>query len=110
MSELVIAASGSATTEAINLVGYEDTCVCFLQLSGSGTASLIYELSLDNVNWSQVATYSSLVTGFLVTSGPASDGKDYLYFNPPAAAWLRFKISETGTSNSIIVTLIAGVC
>lgn len=105
---LYIAASGSATTEPVDLSGSEAECSLYVALTGSGTASLRYEVSLDNVNWSQVTTYSSLFTGFTATSGPASNGVDYLYFSPPPAAWLRFVVTETGTANPIYVTLIFG--
>lgn len=108
LNSLYIAASGSATTTPFSISGFEGYLSVFFQLTGSGTATLIYELSHDNVNWSQVTTLSTLVTGFVVTSGPASDGKNFIYFNPPVAAWLRFKVTETGTANPIYVTLSIG--
>jgi hypothetical protein len=74
----------------------------------TGTISVLYELSHDNINWSQVTTYSSLLTAFTKTAGPASDGKTFLFFNPPIAVWIRIKVTETGTANTAYVTAVLG--
>lgn len=106
---LVVAASGSVYSNGLSLLGLEGYVSLYFANSGDGTATLIYELSNDNTNWSQVTTLSSLATGFVKTSGPASDGKTFLYFNPPVAAWLRLKVTETGGASTLIVTAVLGM-
>lgn len=111
-SSLYMAASGSATSVPVSLVGaagYLSVYLASNYAGTSGTLSLIYELSNDGVSYSQVTTLSSLITGFTKTSGPAADGKTFLYFNPPIAAWVRLKVTETAAANPIQVTAVLGV-
>lgn len=102
----------SAPVPASHLAGYFSL---FLQshdavpTAATGTLSIFYELSNDNLNWSQVTTLSTLLTGLTKTGGPSSDGKTFLYFNPPVAAWLRIKATETGSAQAAYLTAVLGV-
>jgi hypothetical protein len=108
-SGLVIPLSTSVYSNGISLLGLEGYLSLYFANSGDGTATLLYELSNDGTNWSQVTTLSSLATGFVKTSGPASDGKTFLFFNPPVAAWLRLKVTETGGASTLVVTAVLGM-
>jgi len=101
---LVVQASGTVYSSPVALSYSAGYVSLFLQNTGTGLITLDYELSLDNSRWAQVETppLNPLSSSFSSTSGPTSDGKTYIYFEPPAAAWLRFKVTETAAANTVV--------
>jgi len=77
-----------------------------IELTGSGTATFEYETS-DYGN--EFVTHSDaadkIVTGFTVTSGPGSDGKDRISFEPELCSYLKIKCTETGGASTITITV-----
>jgi len=115
LTNIKIPLSGTVYSSGVDISGLAGYCSLFLRshdavpTAATGTLSIFYELSNDNLNWSQVTTLSTLLTGFIKTSGPSSDGKNFLYFNPPVAAWLRIKATETGAAQAAYLTAVLGV-
>jgi len=108
-----IAASGSFTSDIINLedIKAEGNITIQVEVTGTGTATIEFEQS-NSFNTTDLtgdfvkpSSGSSIVTGFTVTSGSGSNGKDL--FNVPAfnSKVLRMVITETGTANAIIVSM-----
>ena len=71
-------------------------------VTGDGTFKVTTYTSISGQYWVKNAI---VVTGFGKTSGPDSDGNDNrgLWLIP--GDFVRFKLEETGSSNSIIVTM-----
>lgn len=101
-----IAKSANSTTDAIDLNKYRPEGYFSLQveLSGSGTGKFEYLLSNNGVDYMEPATAVDIVTAHTATSGPGADGKDIYYFEPEPARFMKIKVTETGGSNSIVVT------
>ncbi len=74
-------------------------------LSGSGTAKFEYQLSNDCVNYVEPASASDIATGFTGSSGPGGDGRGFYSFSPEPAKCMKIAVTETGTSNSVTVTV-----
>jgi len=73
-------------------------------ITGDGTCKFEYLMSNDNTNYLEPSTADDIGSGLTKTSGPASDGKDILYFNPEIADRMKIKVTETGGANSVTVT------
>ena len=112
LNNILIPASGYVYSIPIPTVSLEGECTLLVTsnyASTSGTLSIVYELSHDGVNWAQVESLSTLLTGFTKTSGPAADGKTLLYFSAPLSTYIRFKFTETGTSNPVQIISTLGI-
>ena len=104
---IIIAASGDATSVPLDLQAYaaEGFFSLQIELTGDGTAKFEYENSNDGKTYiTQSATADQIVSGFTKTSGPGSDGKDLVSFEPEPARYLRIKCTETGTADSVTIT------
>lgn len=104
---LTIAASGSAESSVIDLdalksLGYFSIQV---ELTGDGTAQIEYLSSNDNVSYLVPASASDIVTAFTKTSGDGSDGNDLISYTPEPSKFQKIRITETGTTDSITVTI-----
>jgi hypothetical protein len=75
-----------------------------ITLTGDGIAKGEFLLSNNNVNWVEPSGATDIFSGFEDDDGPGADGKDIFSFEPELSAHLRIKISETGTSNLIVVS------
>ena len=75
-------------------------------LTGSGTGKFEYELSNDGVNYLTPSSAADIITAHDVTTGPASDGKDLYSFSPELAKYMKIKVTETSTTDGIVVTAI----
>jgi hypothetical protein len=102
----VIAASGVATSDMIDLgtVTVDGNFGIQLALTGDGTAQVDYTASNHTEDFITPSTASAIVTGFVKTSGPGSDGKDAFAFIPILHRFMKIQVTETGTSDSITVT------
>lgn len=105
-SSVTVAASGSAISSAIDLGGLSTTGHFSLQieLTGNGTAKVEFLLSNNGVDFMEPTGSADIVTGFTKTSGPGSDGKSLISFGPILGRQIQIKLTETGTSNSIVVS------
>lgn len=108
---VTVAASGSSTSTAIDFGAIKRTWQpdgyfsIQVTLTGSGTAKFEYLISNDGVNFIEPTSASDIATGFTATSGPSSDGKDLFEFSPEPCRYMKIKVTETGTSNSVVVTV-----
>jgi hypothetical protein len=107
----VVAASGDATSVIYDLGSLSTTGYFSLQvaLTGDGTATIEYELSNDNVNFMVPTGSSEIITGLVKTTGPGSDGQNIYDFGPILSRFMRIKLSETGTSDSITLTAFLAI-
>lgn len=104
-----IAAAGSALSEKIDvgLSGGEATLQ--LELAGDGAATVEWLGSNNGVDFATPATLSEICTGFTKTTGPGSDGKYIYAFTISAVKYIKIKVTETSTTDSITVTVILAV-
>lgn len=75
-------------------------------ITGDGTATIEYLISADNVNFINPSTASEIATGLTKASGSGTDGKDYFSFTTPLAKYIKIKITETTTTDDVIVNAI----
>ena len=103
-----IDASGNASSTAIDLKRYKIDGYFSVQvtIAGSGTAKVEYLISNDGTNYIEPTSASDITSGMTATSGPGSDGKDIFSFSPEPARFMKIKVTETGTSNSITATVV----
>jgi len=96
---VTIAASGSSTTDAIDLGAKRPGGKYSIQIvmTGSGTAKLEWLGSNDGSTFSVPVTLSEVFTGF--TAGNAI----YTYA-PILTRYIKLKATETGTSDSVTIT------
>ena len=113
LDTVTILAGGNSVTPIIDLEAYaiEGFFSIHLIVSGSGTAKVEYmssnfETSLDTDYVVQIATADVIVSDFTSSSGPGTNGKDVIAFNPEVSNRMKLKVTETGGVNSIVVTLI----
>lgn len=107
-----IAASGTLTSAPIDLNRVHPSgffSFHMIDLTGDGTAKVTYEISNDDnadgaAVWVTPSSASDIVTAHTATTGPGGDGNEHYTFNPPPARYLRIKIEETGTSDTIVPT------
>jgi hypothetical protein len=102
-----VAASGSATSPVKNLDELQINGFFSLQisLSGDGTAKFQWGVSNDKSNFIYSADAGdNIVTAFVKTSGPGSDGKNIYSFDPIVAKYLTIKVTETGGANNVTVS------
>lgn len=104
-----VTAGSTATSDAIDISGAVGYFSIQVAVTGSGTASFEYLLSLDGADFFEPSSASDIATGVTVTSGPGSDGKEIYSFSPELAKYLKIKITETGTSDSVTADVFLGV-
>lgn len=106
-----ITASSSYTSAAIDLaelVGANSRAIrpdgffgLQYTITGNGTAKIEYLLSNDGTTYVEPSAATDIATGLTKTSGPGSDGKDYVAFSPEVSRYLKIKVTETGGANSV---------
>lgn len=102
-----IIASGSWTSDAIDIKYTNGTYSIYLELTGDGTAKVEYLLSNDGgTTYIDPVSGTDIVTGFTKTSGTGSDGKDILGFDTEVSPSVKIKITETGGVNPVTVKCI----
>lgn len=96
---VVVAASGTGTSSAIDLRSIASTGLFALHytIAGSGTATVAF---------SQSSTYDgTYVTGATAIATGKTAGTYYTAFAPPISPWMKILVTETGGSQNIIVTI-----
>lgn len=78
-------------------------------VTGDGTASIDYLIGYLDSNMVQPVTDSLVISGLTKTSGTASDGIISEPLTPNVGKFLQFKVTETGTSNSVIVQISVAI-
>ena len=108
---ITITASGVARSVPIELPHHlEGFFSLQIELTGSGTAKFEYSISNDGETFiTQSAAADQIVSGFTATSGPASDGKDVISFEPEVTKKMKIVCTETGTSDSVTITVTATI-
>jgi len=106
-----VAASGAKDSKPINLNDYMPYGVFSLQatITGSGTCKFEYVLSLNGTDFREPLTATDIATGQTASSGPESDGKIYVSFRPELGKYMKIRVTETGTSSSVIISAWLGV-
>ena len=101
-----VAAGETATSTAIDLNGPELAGYFSLQvaLTGDGTAKFEYQVSNNGTDYVEPTGATDIATGITKASGPGTNGKDIYSFSPVPANYIRIKVTETGTSNSVTVS------
>ena len=94
-----IAANANASSEKLDLRSLAANGVFSLQyeITGSGTVKFEYLLSNEDAatNMIEPSTATDIGSSLTETTGPGSNGKDILSFEPEVARWLQIKCSVT---------------
>ena len=114
MTTETIAASGTADSLVIDLTAFQSDGTISVQyeLTGDGTAKIDWLQTSEGSTVKHATNFvlpsggSRLATDITKTSGTGGDGKDTLELNTSVAKYLKLRATETGTSNSVILTLI----
>ena len=108
---ITIAASGVWVSPAINMELMQPSGFDSLQVLLTDDGTALIEILGSNRKLGQDADFfkpsgtADIVTAFTKTSGEDSDGNDIISFSRPVLGWMKFRITETGTADQIIVTL-----
>lgn len=100
----------SVTSGAIPLMEIAQNGIFSLEylITGDGTVKIEYLLcSTEHGTYIEPSTATDIASGLTKTSG--SSGQDIISFNPEMAPWLKLKVTETGTSENAVVTLILNI-
>jgi len=74
-------------------------------MTGDGTMKAEYQCSSNGQTWAEPEDASDIVTGWLKTSGPGSDGTGYVLFEPEVTKYIRIVLTETGGADTITPTV-----
>ena len=83
--------------------GKGNVCI-FLTVTGSGVLTLEVEQSTNGIDFMTPSGISEVLVDFTSSSGPNSDGKDIRRVQLLPVPHLRFKATETGGVNALIIT------
>jgi len=89
------------TSSAIDLNVYKPHGYFSYQmtLTGTGTVKVEYQVSNNGTDYMEPASASDVVAaGFGASSGPGSDGKTIVSFQPVIARHMKIKVTATGTA------------
>ena len=101
-----IAASGNYTSGGLDLRDVDGYFSLQLSVTGDGTLKAEFLMSNDGTTFSEPESASDICSGIVKTSGPGSDGELITQFTPDIGRYMKIKITETGTSNSVTVTAV----
>ena len=114
----LVAASATSTDRVgstINMAQYgvDGSFAAQITVSGSGTATIGFKCSTDDdINFytpsasTAISTALTIGAGLTATGSPSSDGNYYIPItNIPLCKEMSFYITETGTSNTVTVTM-----
>jgi hydroxylamine reductase (hybrid-cluster protein) len=94
----VVAASGTATSGVYDLTNKEKGVACLhIKLTGSGTVTIAYEKA-----GKIPSAAGDFVTGANLATGVVAG--TYCYAVDVAAAAIRFKVTETGTEEQVVIS------
>lgn len=103
-----IAASGNLVSEVVDLRRCAPNGVfsVYFIITGDGTAKIEYLVcSEENGAYIEPSTATDIATGQTKTSGPGSNGVNFVSFEPELTPFLKIKITETGAANAITPNL-----
>ena len=109
LDSVSISASGSSTSDAINLNDYMPSGYFAGQITISTGGTYKFEVlaSGDGTTYKTVQGQSEIITGVTTTSGPDSDGKLFVPFSIGAPTqYLKIKATETGGSSGGTVSFL----
>ncbi len=111
MNAVQISASGSFTTDAVDMrpykQGYRGVCSVSVVITGSGTGKIEYLVPTTQTDNSDLGGLGGYVepTGATDVGSGATVGSYALSFTPIPCDAFKLKVTETGGVNSITVTL-----
>ncbi|HDO36185.1 MAG TPA: hypothetical protein ENH07_07830 [Nitrospirae bacterium] len=100
----VIAAGGSAYSSIFDLSQAGGQFSMQLELTGDGTAKVEWVGSNDGTTFLKPNNANDIVTAFIKTGGPGSDGKHIYGFVVSLVKFMKIKVIETSTTDPITVT------
>ena len=74
-----------------------------IYITGDGTLKAEYLVSNDGTHFIEPTGATDIFSAYTKTSGPGSDGRDIVSFEPELAGHLRIKFTETGGANSVTI-------
>ena len=103
-----IAASGNLVSEAVDLRLHSPNGLfsVYFIITGTGTAKIEYLVcSEENGQYIEPSTATDIATGQTATSGPGSDGVNFVAFEPELAPFIKIRFTETGAASAITPNL-----
>lgn len=80
------------------------TVCVFIVLTGTGTATISQQCSMDDITWYDPENASGAALGTVCTSHAATTGA-YISYSPVLTSSIRFKVVETGGLAGTIATV-----
>jgi len=106
-AETVVASGTYTSTPAIDLQDKKMLGYFALQVTvtGSGTCKFEALVSINGTDYMEPSTFDDIASGFTASSGPGSDGKGIYKIDLKGIIprQIKIKVTETGTSDSVIV-------
>lgn len=97
-----VLASASYTSSEISCSLIDGYFSLQVEVTGDGTCKFEALPSNDGTNF--LDTEPDILTSQTKTTGPASDGKNFVSFELPACRSFKLKVTETGGVSSVIVS------
>ncbi|MCP4712229.1 MAG: hypothetical protein GY869_26705, partial [Planctomycetes bacterium] len=94
-----VAASGTASSRQFNLSEKNGDMSVSYTITGTGTATIDYLMSNDDVTYTVPDGATSIIAG-------ATAGSDLVAFFPEFAKFIKIRVTETGGANAITITAI----
>ena len=105
----IVVAGDTLYSSVIDLSMCSGSIAMQLKITGDGTLKIDVLYSNDGISFYIPETNTSVVTGLTKTSGGGSDGGVMFTFSADVAAFMKFRITETGGANSVTVTGIVAI-
>jgi len=117
MTSITIAASGTANSKIIDLnaLGCTGSINVQYEVTGDGTGKIEWQQTSIGTSQNLASNFVkpsggyTLATALTDESGTDSNGQDSIVLSTSACTYLQLIVTETGTSNSITVTLTVTV-
>ena len=97
-----VAAGGTATSSAVDITMCGGDCTLYLEITGDGTLTASYSITLDESDYVTPDGVSYIKAGLTKTSG--TSGKIAIAFQPKAGSQLKITLTETGVASTNTVT------
>ena len=105
---VTVAANDSEESVAIDLNADRPNGSFSIQvnITGDGTCKFEYLSSNDGVTYRKPSGADDIASSLTKTSGELSDGNDFFPFTPDFSEYIKIRCTETGTSDSVTITVI----
>lgn len=103
-----IAASGNLVSSAVDVrkSAINGMFSVYFIITGDGTAKIEYLVCSEEFGaYIEPATASDIASAQTKTTGPGSDGINFVAFEPEVTPFLKIRITETGASSAITPNL-----